>query len=78
MLEQLLKEGKVTRRVERILLLVFLAVVPVLAACGGGGASGLTVAPDFTAQEADGGQVALSEALGESKNVVLVFYRGVF
>ena len=81
-----------TRRVERLLLLVFLVVAPILAACGGGGASDPAsgdsssspalavgdVAPDFTAQEADGGQIALSGALQEADTVVLVFYRGVF
>ena len=71
-----------------LLLLVFLAMVPVVAACGGGtsgptaagtdSSSALAVAPDFTAQEADGGEVTLSEALQESESVVLVFYRGVF
>ncbi len=71
------------------LLLVFLAMVPVVVACGGSGASGpteaerdsssaLAVAPDFTAQKASGGEVTLSEALQESEIAVLVFYRGVF
>lgn len=72
-----------------LLLLVLLAVVPVMAACAGGGVSGpteaepdrssaLAVAPDFTAQEADGGEVSLAGTLEGAENVVLVFYRGVF
>ena len=75
---------------ERFLLLVLLAVAPIMAACVGasdptsGGSDSSPalavgdVAPDFTAQEADGGQIALSGALQGADAVVLVFYRGVF
>ena len=74
-----LKEGELPHKLVGLLLIVLLAMAPVVAACGGGGASSpKTVAPDFTAQEAGGGQVTLSEALQESDKVVLVFYRGVF
>jgi ABC-type oligopeptide transport system substrate-binding subunit len=81
-----------SRRLVSLLSMVLLAAASVSVACGGGGPSGENsaspggspalavgeVAPDFTAQEADSGQVTLSEVLQDSENVVLVFYRGVF
>ena len=83
-----MKEGKLPHKLVGLLLMAFVAMVPVVGACGGGASgpteagpdssSPLAVAPDFTAQEADGGEVTLSEALQQTEKIVLVFYRGVF